>query len=248
MAIVRSWCRRRSRINPGPHRGSVHELAACALIEPMRPNLIPQCRAALLRGLFAVAALTLAPLASAATAIEQLQDFVSNTQSATGNFVQSGASLGPDQASRGEFAFARPGKFRWSVQEPYPQLLVADGTEVFFHDIDLNQVTVRPMSGALGATPAAILFGTGNIDDRFVMRDEGQMDGLAWLEADPREKEAGFVRIRIGFRDSLPAAMEVLDAFNNISQFEFSNVQRNPELAPDLFNFELPEGVDIVRP
>lgn len=186
--------------------------------------------------------------ASAASSIEQLRAFVSEAQSASGKFQQTGASLGPDEASSGEFAFARPGKFRWSVIEPYEQLLVADGAEVFFHDIDLNQVTVRPMSGALGATPAAILFGTGDVDERFIMTDEGESGGLEWLAAVPKEKEAGFERIRIGFNNSLPVAMEVLDAFNNTSRFVFSDLQTNPSLDEAMFRFEVPAGTDVVRP
>jgi len=186
--------------------------------------------------------------AQAASAIEQLRSFVSETLSASGKFRQSGARLGPDDASSGEFAFARPGKFRWSVIEPYEQLLVADGADVYFHDIDLNQVTVRPMSGALGATPAAILFGTGDVDERFIMTDEGEADGLQWLAAVPKEKEAGFERIRIGFSNSLPVAMEVLDAFNNTSRFVFSDLQTNPSLDESIFKFEVPAGTDVVRP
>ncbi|MGH1358525.1 MAG: LolA family protein [Burkholderiaceae bacterium] len=186
--------------------------------------------------------------AEAVTATDQLRAFITNTASASGRFVQSGASLGPDEASRGEFAFARPGKFRWAVTDPYPQLLVADGQDVYFHDVDLNQVTVRPMSGALGATPAAILFGTGNIDDRFEMADDGEEGGLYWLVAVPREKEAGFERIRIGFANSLPAAMEVLDAFNNTSRFTFTDVEPNPALDDQVFRFTIPAGTDVVRP
>ena len=193
-------------------------------------------------------ALVFAPGAKAANSIEQLRAFVSETLSASGRFQQTGASLGPDDASSGEFAFARPGKFRWFVKEPYEQLLVADGTEVFFHDIDLNQVTVRPMTGALGATPAAILFGTGDVDERFIMTDEGEAGGLQWLSAVPKEKEAGFEQIRIGFSNSLPVAMEVLDAFNNISRFEFTELQTNPSLDEALFRFTVPEGTDVVRP
>jgi len=197
---------------------------------------------------FAVAIALSASGANAASSIEQLRAFVSDTLSASGKFRQTGASLGPDDASSGEFAFARPGKFRWFVIDPYEQLLVADGAEVFFHDVDLNQVTVRPMSGALGATPAAILFGTGDVDERFIMTDEGEAGGLQWLAAVPKEKEAGFERIRIGFNDSLPVAMEVLDAFNNTSRFEFSDLQTNISLDESMFQFEVPAGTDVVRP
>lgn len=185
---------------------------------------------------------------SKTSALEQLNAFVAETQTATGKFVQSGDSMGPNGVSSGDFAFARPGKFRWAVTDPYPQLLVADGQDVYFHDIDLNQVTVRPMGGALGSTPAAILFGTGNMQERFEISDQGEVNGLQWLEAIPREKEAGFERIRIGFANNLPAAMDVLDAFNNTSRFVFSEVQANPAIDVGFFKFEIPAGTDIVRP
>lgn len=231
----------------------------------MNPILFSACRSGVASAALAVSILLIAipgqandadgrPVAEvraggeAVSAIDQLRAFVTNTASASGRFEQTGASLGADEASRGEFAFARPGRFRWEVIEPYPQLLVADGKDVYFHDVDLNQVTVRPMSGALGATPAAILFGTGNIDDRFEMTDDGEQDGLHWLMAVPREKEAGFERIRIGFANSLPAAMEVLDAFNNTSRFRFSEVTPNPALDEQVFRFEIPPGTDVVRP
>jgi outer membrane lipoprotein carrier protein len=182
-----------------------------------------------------------------ATAITQLKTFVSNTQSAKGRFDQKPAEGEPGEASRGIFVFARPGKFRWEVTEPYPQLLVADGKEVFFHDPDLNQVTVRPMQGALGATPAAILFGTGDLDENFIMTELPMIDGVNWLQATPRVKEAGFEQIQIGFKDNAPVSMMVLDAFNRTTQFVFADLVSNPDLAADTFVFSIPEGADVVR-
>lgn len=182
------------------------------------------------------------------SASDQLSAFVAETGSATGSFVQSGGGQAAGGDTRGVFAFARPGRFRWEVLEPYPQLLVADGEQVFFHDIDLNQVTVRPMGGAMGATPAAILFGTGAVNDQFDITEDGEQDGLQWLTAIPRDKEAGFERIRLGFSNNLPVAMEVLDAFDRTSTFAFAALQRNPDLPGSTFRFVVPPGADVVRP
>ncbi len=185
--------------------------------------------------------------ALAADAGSQLTAFVEKTQSATGRFEQTGAEQSPGGNTSGLFAFSRPGRFRWEVTDPYPQLLVADGEQVFFHDIDLNQVTVRPMSGALGATPTAILFGRGAVSEQFSVTEEGERDGLQWLSAVPHEKEAGFEKIRIGFSDSLPVAMEVLDSFSRTSTFRFSQIQPNPTIDPGQFQFKPPPGADVVR-
>ena len=50
------------------------------------------------------------------------------------------------QVSSGTFAFARPGKFRWSYDKPYEQLLVGDGDKLWIYDPDLNQVVGRGSS------------------------------------------------------------------------------------------------------
>lgn len=185
--------------------------------------------------------------ATQGSAVEQLKAFVAGTQAASGRFEQLAGNDGSGEVSRGHFVFARPGRFRWEVVEPYPQVLVADGTDVYFHDPDLNQVTVRSMTGALGATPAAILFGTGDLDENFELSALPAQDGVQWLQATPRESDAGFEQIRLGFAGGLPVAMEVLDAFNRTTRFTFADFQRNPAVAAATFQFEIPKGADVVR-
>ncbi|MEZ5740313.1 MAG: outer membrane lipoprotein carrier protein LolA [Burkholderiaceae bacterium] len=206
--------------------------------------------ARLLQRLALLATVSLAVLgpgiAQAGGAKAQLQAFIKATDSATGQFEQLAGAAG--ERSTGRFAFARPGKFRWEIVQPYPQLMVADGKQVYFHDVDLNQVTVRPMDGALGATPAAILSGTGGIDENFTVSELPDADGLQWLEAVPRQKEAGFERIRMGFANQAPVQMEVLDAFNRTSVFRFHDLVANPPADPSRFAFTIPAGADVVRP
>jgi outer membrane lipoprotein carrier protein len=189
------------------------------------------------------------PQAATAAALEQLREFVSSTRSARGEFTQqqvlgSGRS---GQTSSGTFAFSRPGKFRWEVSRPYEQLVVTDGERVHFYDKDLRQVTVRKVTEAISATPAAILFGANDLEANFAVTDGGTVDGLEWLEAVPRNKESGFDRIRIGFKGGLPAAMDVRDAFGQVNRFTFKAIERNPTLDATQFRFTAPKGVDIVQ-
>lgn len=185
----------------------------------------------------------------AAGAIEALESFLADTSSARGTFTQEtvGSSSNRVEHSEGSFAFERPGRFRWEVVKPYEQLMVADGAQVWFYDRDLDQVTVRPMTEAMGATPAAILFGSGRLDADFVLADAGSADGLEWLLATPRTRDAGFESIRIGFGDALPRAMEVLDAFGRTVRFRFESIDTDPEFAPGTFRFEAPPGTDVIR-
>jgi outer membrane lipoprotein carrier protein len=181
-------------------------------------------------------------------AIAQLRRFVSDTRSARGAFSQQtvrGAGRSPDQAS-GVFAFERPGRFRWEVRKPFTQLMVADGTKLWFLDTDLNQVIERKLSESLGASPAAILFGGGNLEQTFKLQETGQHQGLDWLDALPMNRDAGFERIAIGFRNGLPEAMEVLDAFGRTTRFMFTSLERNPVLDASLFHFVVPPGADLI--
>lgn len=200
----------------------------------------------------AAAALLLAcgpSLAWAATAQEQLKAFVSTVQLATGSFTQStaGPQARPQAPQQGSFAFQRPGKFRWSVAKPYQQLIVSDGKQVFQYDPDLAQVTVRQVDQAIGTSPAAILFGTGDLDKSFAVTLLPDRDGLQWLRAKPRNPDAGFAQVDIGMKDNLPERIELLDAFGQTTTVELSALQPNIAVDTSQFQFTPPKGVDVVK-
>jgi outer membrane lipoprotein carrier protein len=197
----------------------------------------------------ATAALAAWPGLAPAGAIEQLREFATATKSARGEFSQQqvrSSGRAADTAS-GTFAFSRPGRFRWEVAVPYEQLIVTDGERLHFYDKDLKQVTVRKVGDAIAATPAAILFGSNDVDASFTLRESGVVEGVEWLEAIPKAKDSGFDRIRIGFRGGLPEAMEVRDAFGQTTRFAFRSIERNPALDPAMFRFTPPRGVDVVQ-
>lgn len=197
----------------------------------------------------ALLALGAAPGVASAGALEQLRAFLTDTRSARGEFKQKvlRSDGGVAESSSGDFAFSRPGRFRWEVRRPYEQLLVADGQKLYFYDKDLNQVTVRRLADSLASTPAAILFGDSALERDFVLRELASRDGLESVEALPRNKEAGFERIVLGFRDQLPVTMEVGDAFGRTTVFEFTAIARNAAVAPELFRYVPAKGVDVVE-
>lgn len=207
-------------------------------------GLARRCRALALAGILALGPAS----AWAAGAIDALERFLADTTSAQGTFIQEsvGGSSSRVERSEGSFAFERPGRFRWEVTRPYEQLMVADGDQVWFYDRDLEQVTVRPMAEAMGATPAAMLFGSRELDKTFSLADAGVADGIAWLVATPLTRDAGFEQLRVGFADGLPRTMEVLDAFGRTVRFHFEAIDTHPELPADTFRFEVPPGVDLI--
>ncbi|WP_313622470.1 outer membrane lipoprotein chaperone LolA [Achromobacter sp.] len=202
------------------------------------------------RRLAAVAVLGLSPaLALAASAQEQLRAFVSTVTAATGSFSQYTVNdQGRTQpAQTGVFSFQRPGKFKWAVQKPYEQLVISDGRQVFQYDPDLAQVTERKVDAAIGTSPAAILFGSGSLEQSFDVSALPAKDGVEWLRAKPRTADAGFSRVDIGMKDNLPVRVELLDSFGQTTRVDLSAIQANPSLPAKEFQFTAPKGVDVVK-
>ena len=183
-----------------------------------------------------------------AASVDQLRSFLTQTTSARGEFVQrvSSRTGSPQRVSSGSFVFQRPGKFRWSYDKPYEQLIVADGARLVLYDRDLNQVTVRKLGAALPSSPASILFGSNDFDREFEVSDAEPRDGLEWVLAKPRAKDSTFERIEIGFRDGLPQAMRLADNFGQVTQLTFAKVERNPKLDAAAFAFTPPKGADVL--
>lgn len=180
---------------------------------------------------------------------KQLNTFVTTVASASGSFTQatetSRGSAAPDQS--GTFAFQRPGRFKWEVKQPYEQLVVSDGQQLFQYDPDLAQVSVRPVDEAIGNAPAAVLFGDGSLDASFELEPLPGRDNLQWLRATPRSAEAGFAHMDIGLANNLPQRIEILDAFGQTTTVEFTTLVPNPQLSADVFRFDPPPGVDVVN-
>ncbi len=193
--------------------------------------------------------LALLPLAGQASSIEELKALLRGTTTARAQFAQIvlDKDLNPIQQASGSMAFARPGRFRWEYNKPYEQVIVGDGTWLWIYDKDLNQVTVRRLEGALGASPAALLAGSNEIEKGYALSSVGSEQGLDWLEAVPKDQDTVFERIRLGFSKTGLEAMELRDRFGQITVIKFTAVKRNSELPSDWFSFTPPEGADVIR-
>ena len=185
---------------------------------------------------------------AAASGLDQLHAFLNDTRTSKGTFTQAVTSKtrSTPQNSSGTFAFQRPGKFRWTYDKPFEQVIVGDGTRVFVYDRDLNQVVARKLDVALGATPAAILAGDNALEKNFNLTAGVASGDLEFVDATPKTAESQFTRVRIGFRDNLPRRMELTDAFGQATTLEFTSIERNPSLPATLFTFEIPQGADVV--
>ncbi len=189
------------------------------------------------------------PLTAHAGGIDKLKEFIAATHSAQANFTQvvldrNGKRI---QSASGTMQFQRPGKFRWTYQKPYEQLIVGDGVKFWLYDVDLNQVTVKKLDAALGSSPAALLSGNNEIERAFTLKESGNLDGLDWLQAKPKTQDSNFEKILMAFNAQADLViMELNDAFGQKTVLRFSAMQRNPKLSEQQFKFTPPKGADVL--
>jgi len=197
-----------------------------------------------------------------ADSMDSLSQFLKSTRSWRADFVQvvtapakEGRPARP-KTSSGVFAFIRPSVFRFDYSKPYVQNIVADGQQLWLFDSDLNQVTVRNQAQTLGSTPAALIASAQDIaslNKEFSLKAAPSEEGLDWVVATPKIKDAGLQSVRIGLRvdagQAVLSQLDIVDAFGNRSQIRFNRVEVNPaNLTMANFTFVPPKGVDVVRP
>jgi len=195
-----------------------------------------------------VALLMACAVPARADSVDTLRDFVRDVKTGRSTFTQTVTA--PDGAkkksSSGSFEFARPNRFRFAYAKPFEQLIVADGRKVWIYDADLNQVSARKLSNALGATPAALLAG-GSLEIDFDLAAMPAKDGLDWVKATPKAKDGAFQAVLIGFRGKDLAAVEIVDSFGQRSLLQFAQLSANVAIAPERFVFTVPPGADVIE-
>ncbi|PKO37741.1 MAG: outer membrane lipoprotein carrier protein LolA, partial [Betaproteobacteria bacterium HGW-Betaproteobacteria-6] len=122
----------------------------------------------------------------------------------------------------------------------------SDGEKVWIHDPDLQQVTVRKVGQAIGGSPAALLSGSNELEKNFTLKEAGEAEGMAWVEATSKAGDSGFEAVRLGFAGKDLKAMELQDSFGQTTLIRFTRIERNPALPAATFKFVPPAGTDVV--
>jgi outer membrane lipoprotein carrier protein len=189
--------------------------------------------------------------ASAAHAQTPLDSYLSHLKTLRAEFSQVVTDNKGEEVQRaqGKLIIVRPGRFRWELQPAgngSPQLMVADGKNLWFYDRDLEQVSVKPADSALTATPAGLLSGDGNIRDLFTVAPAGKKDGFDWVLVTPKQADADFREARLGFGMSQLKRMVLKDKLGQTVRLDFAASERNPPVAEAEMKFTPPVGADVI--
>jgi outer membrane lipoprotein carrier protein len=186
--------------------------------------------------------------AQAQSARAQLQRFSEGLETLHAQFEQQ--VISPDGSTRdgssGEVWLSRPRLFRWEYGGDFPELVVADGKNIWIYDEELEQVTVRNQTQADMDSPLTLLTDPDRLDEQFLVSEAGETDEWQLLELRSKSDESDFERILLGLRDDSLQLMVMEDAFGLRTEITFRMIQRNPELDSGLFTFEPPESADVI--
>lgn len=193
--------------------------------------------------------LVLAPVhADENAATKRLTSLLSQADTLTGRFSQlsldaSGTQL---QETSGELALKRPGQFRWHTDEPMEQLLVSNGEKVWLYDPDLQQVTIQQLDQRLTHTPALLLSGdVSTISENFEVSHKEVGDVIDFTLR-PKARDTLFDSLRLSFRGGVINDMQLIDSVGQRTNILFMGVKMNEPLKSGLFQFEIPEGADVI--
>ena len=184
----------------------------------------------------------------AAERVDPLKAFLKDFHTLKANFTQTLLNDHGEQLEKttGVLYLEQPGKFHWTYKKPYMQQIISDGEVLWVYDEDLEQVTIRDLGNSIEQTPAGIILGQSKLEKYFIQADLGNIEGFDWIELTPRDPEAQYKNIRIGFEKNHLGMMIITDNLGQTTRIDFSNVNKNEKLAANLFSFEVPEDVDVI--
>ena len=188
-----------------------------------------------------------APAPEAAPNHAALEQFFEQTRRLQADFTQ--LEYDADgvlrRESAGRLYLSRPGRFRLDYMQPDDIMIWADGENLSMFDRELEQVTVWRQSTQLTQSAAALLAGEASVLEQYRVSAGKAEDGLQWFDLASAGADAGEVEVRLALRGSEPAIIEYSDELGSRVQMLLFRLDRSGSINDNLFNPEIPPGVDI---
>lgn len=149
------------------------------------------------------------------------------------------------ERSAGQVLLQRP-DFKWTVDDPYPQVILIDGDQMQVYDPDLEQLTLRPLDEALADTPVSLLTRDDvMLGDRFQVARIADDAGETFV-IEPVSEETLYREIRLHFDVAGLSGLDILDHLGQKTQIRFAPVANLSVIESAEFVLEVPPGTDVI--
>ncbi len=195
-----------------------------------------------------------APVDCASAVTDRVQARYEGIRDLEARFTQRSTSIafsgaGQEMRASGVARFAKPGRMRWSYEEPEPSLVVSDGQTLWIYDPTAQEVQEFPVGeGFLSGTAVQFLLGEGRIRDTYEVKAEGCGKPTVRLFLRPRE-DATYERLELLVDAAKGEVREtaVIDLFGNRTDVVFESLRTNLSPDPASFRFTPGPGVKVLR-
>ncbi len=164
------------------------------------------------------------------------------------------ATLSRTKSSSGKLLISKPDKVRWEIHAPEKNIMVSNGRKLFYYSPDAGadgkgQVIVRPAKLLAKHVVIQILNGSIPMDREFklkVVRKQGRE--LRLVTVLPRKKLSDIAEVEMTIdRRSRIVALNLHHHSGNRTKIRLKNLRLGDKLPTTLFEFEPPEGVEILQ-
>ena len=155
-----------------------------------------------------------------------------------------------DSAS-GKAFFKRPDKMRWEYETPDRQTIITDGNRLWIYRPDDNQVMV-------GEAPSFFEDGKGFsflsdmklVKKQFtILLDKKVEDDTHVLKLLPRQKafDVSVIYLFVSTKTFEVVKIVTYNSYEDETRIEFKDIQFKQKLDESLFNFNIPQGIEVLH-
>jgi len=179
---------------------------------------------------------------------DAIRDLEAEFEQSSRSAVLAGASLADVESTRGKVVFAKPGKMRWSYEEPEPSLVLSDGKTLWIYDVGAKQASKLPVdNGYLAGAALQFLLGEGDLVGTFQISALRCADDIVEIDLLPRAP-ASYERLGLTARtsDGLILETTISDLLGSRTTIRFARMRFDLSPPDATFSFEPPEGVEVI--
>ena len=193
--------------------------------------------------------LMLTTSALADSAAEKLQGYLKQMQTLEGSFQQLTLDARGNrmQEAEGSVQLAKPGRFYWSTEQPFPQVLVSNGTTLWVYDPDLEQVTIQTLDERSTQSPAIILSGEASDLTKHFSINATETGKRVVFDLIPLQQDSLFEELSLDFVEGRISALQLTDSLGQKTRVDLTITQFNQPLDNQVFEFEVPPHVDVIQ-
>lgn len=151
------------------------------------------------------------------------------------------------QSITGHITLQKPDRFFWQSDEPYAQQLVSNGQLIWHYDADLEQVVVQEYAEQLDKAPMLlVLRDASRLADSYRVTQQEAAQGRVRFVLQAIDSQSPLSRVELVFAGEQLVELQFVDQLQQKTLVQFAAIVINPVIDAALFDFQLPDGADVL--